>query len=118
MDSFRGAANMKRNKNMIIILFSLVIVLVGLIGWNQYTKSNTTYVYGKVPQESVPDEYDTISYTIPVIDKEGQRSTQTFEVDTDEEIGRIVKLSIFNEKVKKHEFISEEELPKTIQNNL
>jgi len=109
---------MKRNKNTIIILSSLVIVLIGLIGWNQYTKSNTTYVYGKVPQESVPDEYDTISYTIPVIDKEGQRSTQTFEVDTDEEIGRIVKLSIFNEKVKKHEFISEEELPKTIQNNL
>src|SRR5699024_5639439 len=109
---------MKRNKNTIIILYSLVIVLIGLFGWIQYKKYNTKYVYVKVPQESVPDEYYTISYTIPVIDKEGQRSTQTFEVDTDEDIGRIVKLSIFNEKVKKHEFISEEELPKTIQNNL
>src|SRR5690625_6685218 len=109
---------MKRNKNTIIILSSLVIVLIGLIGWNQYTKSNTTYVYGKVPQEAVPDEYDTISYTMPVIHKEGQRSTQTFEGDTDEDIGRIVKKSIFNEKVKKHEFISEENLPKTIQNTI
>ena len=109
---------MHRNKNTIIVLSSLVIVLIALIGWNQYIKSNTTYVYGKVPQETVPDEYDKISYTIPVIDKEGQRSTQTFEVDTDEEIGKIVKLSIFNGKVKKHEFISENELPKTVQNNL
>lgn len=109
---------MKRNKTTIIILSSLVIVLISLISWNQYTKSNTTYVYGKVPQETVPDEYDEISYTIPVIDKEGQRSTQTFEVDTDEEMGKIVKLSIFNGKVKNHEFISEGDLPTTIENNL
>src|SRR5699024_8956678 len=109
---------MKRNKNTIIILSSLVIAVISVISWNQYTKYTTTYVNGKVTQETVRDEYDTISYTIAVIDKEGQRSTQTFEVDTDEGIGRIVKLSIFNEKVKKHESISEEELPKTIQNNL
>src|SRR5699024_9282353 len=111
-------ANIKRNKNTIIILSSLVIVLIGLIGWNQYTKSNTTYVYGKVPQETVPDEYDKISYTIPVIDKEGQRSTQTFEVHTDEESGRIVKVSIYHEKVKKYEFIAEDQVPKPAQTNL
>ncbi len=109
---------MKKNKKTIVVLAVLVGILIALVSWNQYTKANTDYVYGKIPHETVPEKYDEVDYTIPVIDEEGNRSTQTFTIDNDEEIGQIVKLHVFNGKVKKYEFLEEKELPKTVQNNL
>lgn len=109
---------MRKNKNIIIVLVVLIIILISLVSWNQYTKSNTEYVYGKIPNETVPEHYEKIDYTIPVIDEEGNRGTQTFSIDNKEEIGDIVKLHVRNDKVKKHEFITEDQLPKAVQNNL
>ncbi|HLR69920.1 MAG TPA: hypothetical protein VK085_00635 [Pseudogracilibacillus sp.] len=109
---------MSKNKNTIIVLAVLVIILIGLISWDQYTKSNTEQVYGKIPNETVPDDYDKIEYTIPVIDEEGNRGTQTFTVNNDDEVGHIVKLHILKDKVKKYEFITESQLPEKVKNNL
>src|SRR5690625_4273863 len=109
---------MRSNKNLVIVLIVLIILLISLIGWKQYTDSNTEFVYGKIPNETVPEDYDQIEYTIPIIDEEGNRGTQTFTIDNNEEVGEIVKLHIRKDKVKKYEFISENELTKAVKNNL
>lgn len=109
---------MRSNKNIIYVLIVLVIVLISLISWRQYTFSNTEYVYGVIPNETVPETYDKIEYTIPIIDEEGNRGTQTFTVDNTEKVGEIVKLHIRKDKVKKYEFITDKELPNGVKNNL
>lgn len=109
---------MRRQKNIVIILVVLLILLVSLISWNHYIDANTEYVYGKIPNETVPETYDQVEYTIPIIDAEGNRGTQTFTIDNNEEVGEVVKLHVRKDKVRKYEFISENELPKAVKNNL
>lgn len=109
---------MRSNKKLIYVLVVLIIVFISLISWRQYTISSTEYVYGMIPKETVPEEYDNVKYTIPIIDEEGNRGTQTFTVDNNEEVGDLVKLHVRNDKVKKYEFITDEELPEAVKNNL
>lgn len=113
-----GARKMRKNKNVIIVLVLLIVLLISLISWNQYIKANTTYVYGEIPPESVPIEYEKIDYTIPVVDKNGKRGMQSFSVENPENIGSFVKLHVYKDKVKEYEFITQEELPKAVENNL
>lgn len=109
---------MRNNKKLVFLLVLLIIVFISLIGWRQYTISHTEYVYGMIPNETVPEEYDNVEYTIPIIDEEGNRGTQTFTVDNNEEVGDIVKLHVRKDKVKKYEFITDKELPDAVKNNL
>jgi len=109
---------MRRNKNIVIVLIVLIILLVSLVSWNHYIDSNTEFVYGKIPNETVPEDYDQIEYTIPIIDEDGNRGTQTFTINNNEDVGEVVKLHVRKDKVKKYEFITEKELPKTVKNNL
>ncbi len=109
---------MRRNKNIVIVLIVLIILLVSLVSWNHYIDSNTEFVYGKIPNEAVPEDYDQIEYTIPIIDEDGNRGTQTFTINNNEDVGEVVKLHVRKDKVRKYEFITEKELPKTVKNNL
>lgn len=109
---------MRNNKNMIIVLVVLIVLLLSLISWNQYIKSNTSYVYGEIPQESVPNNYEKIEYTIPVVDTNGKRGTQSFSIDNEKEIGNFVKLHMYKNKVKKYEFVTKKELPEIVEKKL
>lgn len=96
----------------------VVIILLSVFGIHKYLASTTIFQYGTIPNDTIPEKYEEVTYTIPTIDEEGNRSTQTFTVKHGEQGGQIVKLFIRNDKVKKHEFINKEDVPKKIMENL
>ncbi len=104
------------------ILFStIVVLLLGIImgvGGYTYFNKNIVHLYGTIPEEHISDNFEKVEYTIPIIDEEGNRGTQTFTLENKVEKGEIIKLYVRNDKVKKYEFINKEDLPETVQNNL
>lgn len=100
------------------ILVSLIVILIIIVGVNRYIHSTTEFVYGMIPEEAVPLKFEEIEYTIPTIDEEGNRGTQTFTLDNMVETGQIIKLHVRKDKVRKYEFIKEKDLPETVKNNI
>lgn len=96
----------------------LVLIVVSAFGVNKYLTATTIFQYGTIPNDAIPENIEEVTYTIPTIDEEGKRGTQTFTVKHQVENGKIVKLSVRNDKVKKHEFVGEKDVPEKIRQNL
>ncbi|MBO1002312.1 DUF1093 domain-containing protein [Pseudogracilibacillus auburnensis] len=107
-----------RKKDLKKLLIAMAIIGIIVIGVNKYVNSKTIFQYGIIPEEAVPLKFDRVEYTIPIIDEEGNRGTQTFSMSNTVEKGRIIKLYVRKNKVKKYEFIKEDDLPETVKNNL
>lgn len=105
-------------KGIIGIVILAAVILAGTAGIHRYLESNTILQYGQIPDDTIPKQFDKVTYTIPTIDEEGNRSTQTFTVSNEKELGKIVKLVVRNDKVKKHEFINIDDIPDKVKRNL
>lgn len=96
----------------------VVLVIIAFFGINKYITSTTIFQYGIIPNDTIPEKFEEVTYTIPTIDEEGNRGTQTFTMEHEMDNGHIVKLFIRNDKVKKQEIIAEEDIPKKVRGNL
>lgn len=107
-----------RKMGIKIGLVILVMIVVSAFGVNRYFSTTTIFQYGTIPNDAIPESIEEVTYTIPIIDEEGKRGTQTFTVKHQVEDGEIVKLSVRNDKVKKHEFVQETDVPEKIRQEL
>ena len=72
----------------------MAVILLSTIGVHRYLESTTVLEYGQIPNDTIPKQFDKVTYTIPTIDEEGNRSTQTFTVNNEKDLGKIVKLVV------------------------
>ncbi|MEI3604143.1 YxeA family protein [Pseudogracilibacillus sp. SE30717A] len=103
------------------VLFSSIIFSslgVVFIGGFLFFNTNTVHLYGTIPEEYVTSNFDKVEYTLPIVDEEGNHGTQTFIIEDTIQKGKVIKLYVRNDKVKKYEFISKEDLPEKVKKNL
>lgn len=105
----------KSIKGFVIIAVIVVLIAVGI---NKYIQSITTVEYGLLPKDPIPQVYEKVTYTIPTIDEEGHSNAQTFTVDNTELTKTMVKLAVRNDKVKKHEFVDNKDVPEHLKKKM
>jgi uncharacterized protein YxeA len=105
-------------KPFIIVLCLIGISILVVFGINKYIASTTMIEYGIIPDDSLPERYNKVTYTIPTIDEAGNHRIQTFTMDNKAEEDQVVKLFIRKDKVRKYELVQKDDLPKKIRENL
>ncbi|HLR53129.1 MAG TPA: hypothetical protein VK078_00210 [Pseudogracilibacillus sp.] len=106
------------NKGIKIGIGVALFLAISAFGIYKYTESTADFQYGTIPEDFVVDDYEEVTYTIPTIDEDGERNTQEVTIKPEEEESCVIRLLVRDKKVKDHTFVTKEDVPKKILDNL
>src|SRR5699024_4949606 len=95
-----------------------LFLAISAFGIYKYTESTADFQYGTIPEDFVVDDYEEVTYTIPTIDEDGERNTQEVTIKPEEEESCVIRLLVPDKKLKDHTFVTKEDDPTNILENL
>src|SRR5699024_11397264 len=97
-------------KSILSIVIIAFLGALSVVGINKYIDSITSFEYGSLPEEQIPETYKNVTYTIPTVDEQGHAKAQTFTTENGDKTKRTVKLKVRKEKVKADEMVDKKDV--------
>lgn len=108
-----------RKKGIIIGIGVALSLAISAFGIHKYMESTAAFQYGTIPEDSVAEDYEEVTYTIPTVDEDGERNAQEVTVKPEEKgESCVIRLLVRNNKVKDHKFVTKEDVPAKILDSL
>src|SRR5699024_964202 len=105
-------------KSILSIVIIAFLGALSVVGINKYIDSITSFEYGSLPEEQIPDTYINVTYTIPTVDEQGHANDETFTKENGEKTNTTMKLKVRNDKVKAYEMIDKKDVPQNVKNKM
>ncbi|HLR23699.1 MAG TPA: YxeA family protein [Pseudogracilibacillus sp.] len=105
-------------KSILSIVIIAFLGALSVVGINKYIDSITSFEYGSLPEEQIPETYKNVTYTIPTVDEQGHANAQTFTMENGDKTNTTVKLKVRNDKVKAYEMIDKKDVPQNVKKKM
>src|SRR5699024_6824401 len=103
------------------ILSIVIIAFLGalrVVGINKYIDTITSFEYGSLPEEQIPETYKNVTKTMPTVDEQGHANAQTFTMEKGDKTNTTLKQKIRNDKIKAYEMIDKKDVPQNVKKKM
>src|SRR5690625_3072742 len=102
-------------KSILSIVIIAFLGALSVVGINKYIDSITSFEYGSLPEEQIPETYKNVTYTIPTVDEQGHANAQTLTMENGDKTNTTVKQKVRDEKEKAYEKNEKKDVPQNVK---
>src|SRR5699024_168545 len=105
-------------KSILSIVIIAFLGALSVVGINKYIDSITSFEYGSLPEEQIPETYKNVTYTIPTVDEQGHANAKTFTIEKKDKMNTTVKLKRTSGKIKAYEMIDKKDVTQNVREKM
>src|SRR5699024_10762721 len=105
-------------KSILSIVIIAFLGALSVVGINKYIDSITSFEYGSLLEEQIPETYKNVTYTIPTVDEQRYDKAQTFRMENGDETNTTLNLKVRNDKLKAYEMIDKKDVPQNVKKKM